>query len=393
MSGKRRGTVVACGVALALGLLWVALQGGIALPALLPVSVAAPGPAAPPAADWPVFRGNARQTGAAAARLPDKLEVLWTFATKESIEGGAAVAGGVVYVGSCDENLYALDLASGAEKWKYKAGPIKAPPAFADGRVFVGDSDGMFHCVDAAKGTKVWTFETGGEITSGANFAADAVLFASHDETVYCLNREGKERWKYKTEGPVYGALAVIDGRTFVAGCDSQLHVLDLAKGTQLASVDLGGQSGATAALEGNHLYVGTMTNQFEAIDCKKAEVAWTFQPAKRPREFYASAAVTDKYVVTGSRDRHVWALDRKAGTEAWSFATKGNVDASPVVAGDRVYAPSMDGNLYVLELATGKLVQKVVLDSPVAASPAVAGGRLIVGTTKGTLYCLGEKK
>jgi outer membrane protein assembly factor BamB len=68
-------------------------------------------------------------------------------------------------------------------------------------------------------------------------------------------------------------------------------------------------------------------------------------------------------------------------------------VDASPVVVGQRVYAPSMDGTLYVLDLANGRQVQKIPLDGPIAASPAVADGRLVLGTTKGTVYCLGAKK
>jgi outer membrane protein assembly factor BamB len=377
MGRRAQGNIVAVGLA--------ALAVGLALGA-------APEPR-PAADDWPVFRGNPRQTGVAAAALPDKLEVLWTFSAKDGIEGTAAVAAGVVYVGAFDEHLYALDLANGREKWKYKAGPIKAPPAVRGDAVYVGDSDGLFHCVDAAKGTKRWTFETGSEITSGANFAGDDVLFASHDETLYCLKPDGTLRWKFKTEGPVYGSLAVADGHTFVAGCDSTLHVLDLDKGKQVASVDLGGQSGATAAVAAGRLYVGTMTNQFEAIDWKKGEVAWTFQAEKRAQPFYASAAVTDALILTGSRDNRVWALERKTGKDAWSFATGAKVDASPVVAGDRVYAPSGDGNLYVLELATGKQTQKIELDAPILASPAVAGGRLVIGTTKGTLYCLGAKK
>ncbi len=356
---------------------------------------AAPEAARAEADDWPVFRGNARQTGVAASRLPDKLEVLWTFQAKDGIEGTAAIVGDTVYAGALDEHLYALDLKTGQERWNYKAGPIKAAPAVHGGAVYVGDSDGLFHCVDAARGTRRWTFETNSEITSGANFAEGAILFASHDETLYCLKPDGTLRWKFKTEGPVYGSLAVADSRTFVAGCDSNLHVLDLDRGNQLASVDLGGQSGATAAVADGRLYVGTMTNQFEAIDWKKGEVAWTFQAARRAQPFYASAAVTDSLVIVGSRDNRVWALDRKTGKEAWSFATGAKVDASPVVAGDRVYAPSGDGNLYVLELATGKQIQKIELDgrdNPILASPAVVRGRLVIGTMKGTLYCLGAK-
>src|SRR5690242_8312685 len=94
-------------------------------------------------ADWPRFRGNAEQTGVTERTLPDKLEVLWKFSAKDSIEGAVAIADGVVYVGCYDEYLYALDLATGKEKWKYKAGPIKASPAVRGGAVYVGNSDGI----------------------------------------------------------------------------------------------------------------------------------------------------------------------------------------------------------------------------------------------------------
>jgi outer membrane protein assembly factor BamB len=343
--------------------------------------------------DWLLFRGNPLQTGAVTTELPDKLETRWEFATKDIIEGAPAVHQGVVYIGSADEFLYAIDFAKGQQKWKYKAGPIKAPPSYHSGLIYVGDGNGLFHCVDAAKGTKVWTFETGGEIASGANFFADVILFGSYDEVLYCLTKDGEAKWKFKTQGPVNGSPAVIDGKTFVAGCDSSVHVIDTAKGTELSSVDLGGQAAATAAVMGDRLYVGTMTNEFHAVDWKNGKIVWTFQAAKGAQPFYASAAVTDKLVIAGSRDKRVYALDRMTGTVVWNYPTRGRIDASPVVAGNRVYAGSLDGNLYVLDLAKGTLIQKIELDGPVTGSPAVADGCLLVGTEKGTLYCLGAKK
>ena len=45
---------------------------------------------------------------------------------KDAIEGTAAIVGDTVYFGSFDQYLYAVSLADGKEKWKYKAGPIKA---------------------------------------------------------------------------------------------------------------------------------------------------------------------------------------------------------------------------------------------------------------------------
>src|SRR5438105_2229627 len=99
------------------------------------------------AADWPLFRGDALQTGVAKDALPESLAVLWKVQAKDGFDAAAAIAGGVVYAGSQDEYLYALDLVTGKEKWKYKAGPIKAAPSVKDGAVYVGDEDGKFHCV------------------------------------------------------------------------------------------------------------------------------------------------------------------------------------------------------------------------------------------------------
>jgi outer membrane protein assembly factor BamB len=347
----------------------------------------------PKADAWPLFRGNALQTGVATTSLPDELAVRWQFQAKDAFEAAAAIAGDTVYVTCYDEHLYALSLADGKERWKQKIGPSKAPPSVLGKSVFVGTEDGVFFCLDAATGAKRWSFETGGEIISGANFAGDQVLFGSYDGHLYCLNKDGKLVWKVKTEGPVNGSPAVVGRRTFVAGCDSHLHVIDLDRGQQIASLDLEGQAAATAALRGDDLYVGTMTSLVQAVNWKEGKILWTYRSAARPQEFYASAAVTDALVVVGSRDRKVHAIDRQTGKAAWVFPTKGRVDASPVIAGKRVYAPSLDGSLYVLDLATGKQQQKLNLGRGISASPAVAGGCLVVGTTEGVLYCLGKKQ
>lgn len=346
-----------------------------------------------PAADWPVFRGNPLQTGVATSSLPDRLAILWQVKTRDGVESTAAIVDDTVFVGSLGGTLHALELATGKEKWVYKAGPIKAPVSVRDGLVYVGDEDGLFHCVAAATGQKRWAFETGGEISSGANFVGDLVLFGSGDEHLYCLTKDGKERWKFRVPGgPVMATPAVVQNRTFVAGCDSALHVIDVENGKELAQVDLGGQVGATAAVAGEQLYVGTMSSEVFALNWTKPDVAWKFEAQERKQPFYSSPAVTEKLVVVGSRDKRVYGLDRKTGKEAWSFATRGRVDSSPVVVGNRVLVGSMDKHLYVLDLAQGTEVQRVQLADAVVASPAVAGGRVVIGAGDGTVYCLGAK-
>jgi len=348
---------------------------------------------APPRASdsWPLFRGTAEQTGIASGKLPARLATLWTYKAEDAFEGAVAIPEGMVFAASMDEHVHAIDLQTGKQKWKFKAGPFKAPPAVKDGLVYVGDLDGELYCLDSTKGTKKWSFSTGAEV-GGVNFHGTSILFTSHDENLYCVNKDGTERWKFKTEGPIYGSVSIANGKTFLVGCDSQMHVLDIAQGKQDRAVDLEGQSGATAAVVGDQLYVGTMRNEVKAIDWKKGEVLWTYKARRNALAFFSSPAVTDRLVVIGSRDKKVHCIDRKTGAEAWTFLTGDRVDSSPVVVGNRVVVGSMDSNVYVLDLATGKQIQKIEVDGAVTASPVVVGGKVLIGTQKGTLYCLGEK-
>lgn len=346
----------------------------------------------PKPAGWPLFRGNPEQNGVTSSALPEKLEVLWSFQAEDAFENAVAVADGVVFAASMDEYLYALDLASGKPRWKQKAAPFKAAPAVRDGMVYVGDLDGAFHCFDAAKGVKKWKFETGSEV-GGANFHKDTILFSSHDEHLYCVTKEGKQVWKFRTDGPIYGAPAVAEGKTFLVGCDSQMHVIDVEKGKELSAVDLEGQTGATAAVLGDLLYIGTMRREVKAIDWKKSSVVWTYKSGRNSQEYYSSPAVTRKYVVVGNRDNKVHCIDRAKGEGVWSFPTGNKVDSSPVVAGSKVVVGSQDSKLYILDLETGKSLQVIPLDGPVNASPVVVEGKVLIGTQKGTLYCLGAKK
>jgi outer membrane protein assembly factor BamB len=341
---------------------------------------------------WPLFRGNPEQTGVANTKLPDTLKVVWQYKAKDGVEGTAAIAGGTVFIGSFDKHLHAIDLKTGKPKWKYGAGPIKSPPGIRDGVVYVGDEDGGFHAIDAQTGRMRWKFDAGSEVTSGTGFAGDDILFGTSGETLFCLTKDGKKKWEFKVAGgPVHATPAVVGTTTFVAGCDSALHVIDTRTGKELRSIELAGQVGATGALAGDIIYVGTMTNEVQAIDWKQGKVLWTYRAEKRQQPFQASVALTDTLVLAGSKDKRLHAIDRKTGEAKWTYLTDGRIDSSPVVVGKRVYFGTLDGKFMVLDREKGTLVQKLDLDSEIVGSPAVADGRIIIATVKGNIYCLGE--
>ena len=356
-------------------------------------AIAAARPTATP--DWPMFRGNAQLTGVATSTLPDKLHVRWRRELPDATESTAAIVGDRVYVGCDDGFLYVLDLAAGDIQWKYKAeSPIKSSPSVHDNVVFFGDDDGVFHAIDVPTRAGKWTFPTEGEIISSANVVDGRVLFGSYDGFLYCLDVEsGKLVWKYETEGRVHGTPGVIGDKVLIAGCDERLRVFRIADGTQSGAIDMRSFSGASAALSGSRVFVGTFNNTVLGMDFSANEVAWTYEHAERQFPFYASAAVTEDLVVIGGRDKLIHALDARTGKPRWTFPTRGRVDASPVIVGSRVFAASMDGNLYALDLATGNERWRFEAGAAILSSPAVGRGCLVIAAEDGVLYCFGDAK
>ena len=81
------------------------------------------------------FHGNNARTGVYQSPGPKTLKgVKWQFKTGGTIVSSPAVVNGVVYIGSSDGALYAVDQKSGQQKWKTGTrGPVASSPAVAEG--------------------------------------------------------------------------------------------------------------------------------------------------------------------------------------------------------------------------------------------------------------------
>lgn len=89
----------------------------------------------------------------------------WTYKTGGRIRSSPAIVDGVVFVGSADNNLYALNATDGSGEWTYETDDrVRSSPAVVDGVVYVGSADNSLYAINAAGGSGEWSHETGGGI-------------------------------------------------------------------------------------------------------------------------------------------------------------------------------------------------------------------------------------
>ena len=131
-------------------------------------------------------------------RMPDPFDV---FLSSPAVEGG------VVYFGSGDHNVFALDAQTGALKWKFAtADVVHASPAVSGGVVYIGSWDRHLYALDAQTGAMLWKFQTGDDtviynqigIASSAAVAGGTVFFGCRDGHFYAVDAKTSElRWKH----------------------------------------------------------------------------------------------------------------------------------------------------------------------------------------------------
>jgi FOG: WD40-like repeat len=348
------------------------------------------------AKSWPLFRGDTLASGVAKSTLPDKLQVVWTM----KVAGGAfestpAIADGVCYLADMDGKLYALNLADGKEIWNFKidSGFIASPSVRGE-FLYLGDIDGKFYAFNRkAGGQPKWTFQGDAQIDSGANFWKENLLFGSQDSNLYCLSAaSGELVWKFAIQDQIRCMPTVVGDRSFVAGCDSMFHIVDLTQGKEVAAVPIEAPTGVTPAVLGDLVFFGTESGTLFGVNWKEAKIAWKIEDKASGQPMRGSPAVQEGILVVGTRSRRVQAHNPANGDEIWNFATKQRVDSSPVIVGQKVYVGAADGRLYALDLKTGKELWQYQAAGGFTGSPAVADGKLVIATDRGEVICLGAK-
>jgi len=100
------------------------------------------------------YRYNAQHSGdysPVAGPVPSNGQLKWSYTTGSYVSASPAVANGVVYVGSDDGNVYALNATTGAKLWSFTTGYwVYSSPAVVNSVVYVGSTDHNIYAIDNA---------------------------------------------------------------------------------------------------------------------------------------------------------------------------------------------------------------------------------------------------
>ncbi|HKU68461.1 MAG TPA: PQQ-binding-like beta-propeller repeat protein [Candidatus Baltobacteraceae bacterium] len=305
--------------------------------------------------------------------------IRWTASADNILMSTPVVQDGVVIVGSGKDgflkpddymsqvwgrpegdDVYAFSTKDGHLAWKlHTVGQNMPSPAISQGAAIFANGDLHVYALELASGKQRWSVDTPGVATMASMNVSNGVAFVPtcHNAPYACETRaiditDGRTLWTNRYGGSDCTP-TVDDGMVFVNASrdeDTRFHT--------------GGQ--ITVA----------------AIDERTGKTRWTYDAPPGPYTYIASAerqiagVAHDGvlYQPIGNANRVV-ALKERTGKVLWTVHTSGNVKMSPVVKGEVVYFGDTAGVLYQIDRRNGHVIHTTSYLQPFSTSPPVIAG------------------
>lgn len=227
--------------------------------------------------------------------------------------------------------------------WQFKTGgPLTASPVIANGILYIGSADGKLYALNAKDWGIKWTFDAGSSIRFSAVVWGNRVYFNTRDNKLYALDaKTGDMLWEFETKGWMDSPPIVFDGIVYTGSYPTRIYMLDAFTGK------LKSERQRTITING--VEYGCVNAEFRPIIPNHNAELWRSHTVAS--ESYP--VIANDYVYIGSRDGNIHAINRISKREAWTHQVAGPVDAAPAISDGFLYCASLDGSVYAFTNAT----------------------------------------
>ena len=200
---------------------------------------------------------------------------LWTFRTGSKIWSTPVIKNGIVYFGSHDNHIYAVNVLDGAEEWRFKTGGVVAgKPLLFDGLVVVGSFDKNLYGLEAESGVKSWQLQGDNWFWAGAVANGSTIFAPNMDGNIYAVDKEGNLLWKHDLGSAIVSRPALVSDVLVVAAKNGrQITLLDTELGTSSADRMIDSEFVSNSEIKaplfvsGNAVFVGTQGSTIIRLD------------------------------------------------------------------------------------------------------------------------------
>jgi outer membrane protein assembly factor BamB len=214
-----------------------------------------------------------------------------------------------------------------------------------------GSGEDYFTYVPAVTSKAIYTASKNGKVT------------ATHKVT-------GKKFWQVDIDMPISAGPAANEEMVVVGSRDGEVIALNSLNGKTLWKTQASSEILATPALGRGVVLVKAIDGKLSAFSADNGHVLWQYQQTEPSLILRAASSpqISNESVVSGFANGNLAKLTLRNGNLLWeqpvaspsgSFAVQRmiDIDANPIIFGNRVYTATYQGRIAALDLATGQII------------------------------------
>jgi len=269
--------------------------------------------------------------------------------------------------------------------------------------VYFGSSDRHVYALNTKTGNLIWKFKTQGKIHSSPAVQNDVLVIGSWDSNVYCLNTtNGKLNWKFETGKDtaqyvwlgVQGSPTIDKNRVFIGSRDAKMYSLDLSTGKTIWTKDDFDRSWmpSSIAQDDQNIYTGS-SDSFSFFSMNK-ETGNINYKTKTNAYTFSSPAIDQEMAYIGAANGRMFGIELSSGKIQWEYKTLGKKSDTVKMFDDQgqLNTPRLQ------ELTKGIRDMPALSDlfqngfvgaGAILSSPARWNNLLVFGASDGYIYAL----
>jgi len=160
---------------------------------------------------------------------------VWSLDLGTAVVSNPVLEDGILYVGTVDGVLYAIDVESHSVLWQFKEedefASIWGTPVLTSDAIFFGDESGNLYALDKADGSTLWPspFAAGSSLISGGVAVDDKAVFAASDGKIFSIDSSKEPKTLTTVDAVLYAPLGYADEKiiTVPASSDALVEALN----------------------------------------------------------------------------------------------------------------------------------------------------------------------
>ncbi|MBI4533395.1 MAG: PQQ-binding-like beta-propeller repeat protein [Candidatus Melainabacteria bacterium] len=315
------------------------------------------------------------------------LELVWTFNTCGPIGWKSMPVvhkdGTMVFVGSADGQLYAIETSLGHKLWSFATkGPILTSAVLLSDQVIVASTDGAVYALLAKNGLLQWKHQGSALCITTPAIHQDSVVLSTMDGRLGALTlQEGFLKWQYEAGSPVVSMSQHYGDLVYCGTKSGELHAVSVNSGHRQWKTTLSGSCIAGPVASADAVYIGSQSGTFYALEASSGKLIWQYETSK---PIVSGGVIAFTSVVFCSQDKWLYCCDKYDGHLMWKAPVRGRVAANLISSGGSIYAVTIEGWVQSFSHKQGSLRWQLQSGKRLESSPLVTPKMLILGTVEG---------